>query len=54
MKFGENPNKVKNIVDKQLKEFHQLYTKIMLEDEDIKLVVQPASEHKWKVNLIIK
>lgn len=50
MKFGENPNKVKNIVDKQLKEFHQLYTKIMLEDEDIKLVVQPASEHKWKIN----
>jgi len=50
MKFGENPNKVKNIVDKQIKEFHQLYTKIMLEDEDIKLVVQPKGENKWKIN----
>jgi len=50
MKFGENPNKVKNIVDKQIKEFHQLYTKIMLEDEDIKLVVQPINENKWKIN----
>jgi len=51
MKFGENPNKVRNIVDKQIKEFHQLYTKIMLEDEDIKLVVQPAGDNKWKVNI---
>ncbi|KAG4096413.1 mitochondrial matrix Mmp37 [Neocallimastix lanati (nom. inval.)] len=50
MKFGENPNKVKNIVDKQIKEFHQLYTKIMLEDEDIKLVIQPLDNNKWKIN----
>ncbi|ORX83678.1 mitochondrial matrix Mmp37 [Anaeromyces robustus] len=50
MKFGENPNKVKNIVDKQIKEFHQLYTKIMLEDEDLKLIVQPIGENKWKIN----
>jgi len=50
MKFGENPNKVKNIVDKQIKEFHHLYTKIMLEDEDIKLVIQPLNNNKWKIN----
>jgi len=52
MKFGENPNKVKNIVDKQIKQFHQLYTKIMLEDEDIKSVIRPSGDNnnKWKIN----
>lgn len=50
MKFGENPNKVQNIVSKQINEFHELYLDIMLEDPDMKIILQQIGPQQWKIN----